>query len=90
MTTLEVVVTGRVQGVGYRDFVRRSATAFGVRGEVWNRSDGAVEMILQHEDRAPLDALVKMLPQGPGRVESVDMETGHADAFESFRVAVTR
>jgi acylphosphatase len=90
MTTLAVVVTGHVQGVGYRDFVRRSALIFGVRGEVWNRADGAVEMVLEHEDGPHLNAFVKMLPEGPGWVDSVDAEPVQAGPFEGFRVGVTR
>lgn len=90
MTTLGVVVTGHVQGVGYRDFVRRSASIFGIKGEVWNRADGAVEMILQHEDRAHLEAFVKLLPDGPGRVNSVDYDPVAAPEFAAFNVGITR
>jgi acylphosphatase len=90
MTTLGVVVTGHVQGVGYRDFVRRTAIVFGVRGEVWNRADGAVEMILEHEDGPHLDAFIKMLPEGPGLVDSVDVEPIAAEPYEGFQVGVTR
>lgn len=90
MTALEVVVTGHVQGVGYRDFVRRTAVIFGVRGEVWNRPDGAVEMVLEHEDEPHLRAFVKMLPEGPGRVEAVDVEVTEAEAFDGFKIAPSR
>jgi len=44
--TVRVVVDGRVQGVGYREFCRRAALARGVSGWVRNRSDGAVEALL--------------------------------------------
>jgi acylphosphatase len=39
----EVIVTGRVQGVGYREFTRRAAERHGVAGFVRNRADGTVE-----------------------------------------------
>lgn len=90
MTTLGVVVTGHVQGVGYRDFVRRTAQVFGVRGEVWNRSDGSVEMVLEHEDEPHLQAFVKMLPEGPGLVQSVDAEPAPPGRYEGFGVGITR
>lgn len=90
MPSLAVLVAGYVQGVGYRDFVRRSARVFAIRGEVWNRTDGAVEMILVHEDEHHLDAFVKLLPQGPGRVESVDVEPAESQEFETFTIGPTR
>jgi acylphosphatase len=46
------VVQGRVQGVGYRAFVRRRAAGLDVRGSVRNREDGAVVVLAQGTDRA--------------------------------------
>jgi len=43
---LHLVVSGRVQGVGYREWARRQAVARGLRGWVRNRSDGTVEMVV--------------------------------------------
>jgi acylphosphatase len=43
MKTVRLTIAGRVQGVGYRDFVRREADARGLTGWVRNRRDGAVE-----------------------------------------------
>jgi acylphosphatase len=37
------LITGRVQGVGYRDWLVKAATALGVTGSVRNTEDGAVE-----------------------------------------------
>lgn len=45
MTTRRYVVSGMVQGVGFRWFVRRIADAFGVTGTVQNLPDGSVEII---------------------------------------------
>jgi acylphosphatase len=52
-----VVVSGRVQGVFFRDTCRRQAIARGVRGWVRNRSDGSVEAVFEG---AP-DAVRQML-----------------------------
>ncbi len=41
------VVTGKVQGVGYRDFVEKIAREYGLTGWIKNREDGAVEIVLQ-------------------------------------------
>src|ERR1700684_3315043 len=47
ITETHVSVDGRVQGVGYREFVRSSADRFGVPGWVRNRNDGSAEARLR-------------------------------------------
>jgi acylphosphatase len=59
-----VFVEGAVQGVGYREFVRRSALRLDVSGWVRNRTDGSVEALLQG-DAANLDALLTEMRRGP-------------------------
>jgi acylphosphatase len=46
-TEVHCVITGKVQGVGFRAYVERVATERGVTGWVHNRDDGAVEVLLQ-------------------------------------------
>ena len=60
---------GRVQGVGFRAFVRRRAQELGLDGWVRNAADGTVEAEAAG-DRASLDAFEDHLRQGPpaGRV----------------------
>lgn len=85
------VVYGWVQGVGFRHFVFQLASELGVRGEVWNRIDGAVEAVYTHADPAILAAFEQRLSNGPGRVERVEAEdvTG-ALVFADFRIGPTR
>jgi acylphosphatase len=56
---------GRVQGVGYRDRVRRAARTRGLVGRVRNREDGSVELEVQGS-RADVDAAIAeiALPEG--------------------------
>lgn len=68
MAGIRVVVTGRVQGVGFRAFVRALAEDLELVGEVWNRRDGAVECVA-FGDEALLDDFVARLALGPGRPE---------------------
>jgi acylphosphatase len=81
-------ITGRVQGVGFRNFTRRRARGLDVTGWVRNESDGSVRL----EAEGPADALeslVEAVHNGPrmARVEDVDVDWSEAaDAFEGFRV----
>jgi len=65
-------VEGRVQGVGFRWWVRRWSLDQGLRGDVCNRPDGSVE-VQASGSAEQLDALEKALWQGPpiSRVDSV-------------------
>ena len=67
-----VLVSGRVQQVGYRDYMVREAKKLGVTGWVRNLSDGRVEM-LADGDQAALDAFLAVCREGPrlARVEDV-------------------
>jgi acylphosphatase len=67
------VVTGRVQGVFFRDTARRRAEAAGVVGWISNRPDGAVEAVFEGEpDR--VDELVEFCRHGPSRAEVANVE----------------
>ena len=64
MLTRRLVITGRVQGVGYRDALRAEALRLGVRGWVRNVRDGTVEALVQGEPEA-VEALARWAAQGP-------------------------
>lgn len=64
MERLHAIVSGRVQGVMYRDFVQRKGSAFSLLGYVENLADGTVE-VLAEGPREKLEWLVDLLHQGP-------------------------
>ena len=66
------VIIGRVQGVMYRDFVRRNARKRGIAGFVRNRDDGAVVVVAEGE-RKKVETLIALLRRGPllSRVDDV-------------------
>jgi acylphosphatase len=75
------MVTGRVQGVGYRNFVEHTAGKIRVDGYVRNRRDGSVEVFamgppeelqkLRHAlERGPIMAQVGRVSEEPGEVEA--------------------
>ena len=69
---LTAVVRGRVQGVGFRWWVRARALELGLVGTATNREDGAVEVVAQGL-RADAERLLALLEGGdtPGRVDAV-------------------
>lgn len=75
--TLHLAVHGRVQGVFFRDSMRREAQRLGIAGWVRNRSDGTVEAVVQGEPSA-VDAIVRWARRGPehAQVERVDIGPG--------------
>ncbi len=76
MRRVEAVVSGRVQGVGFREFVRHEAATRGIAGYVRNSDDGRrVEVVAEGEERA-IEDLVQALHSGPrfAHVERVDLE----------------
>lgn len=50
MKTFELIVSGRVQGVGYRNYVQQNAKALKINGTVRNLSNGNVKVIAQTND----------------------------------------
>jgi acylphosphatase len=80
------VVHGRVQGVFFRDTVRRAALQRGVAGWATNRSDGTVEVWLEGELDA-VESMLRVLDDGPPqadveRVDVDDVEPAGLDTFE--------
>jgi acylphosphatase len=78
-----VVVRGHVQGVFFRDSVRRLAERYGVSGSVANRWDGAVEAVFEGSADA-VERLVDFCREGPrgARVDEVEV-TDDAPAGET-------
>lgn len=78
---------GRVQGVFFRDTVRRRAEALGVAGWVTNRDDGAVEAVFEGEEDG-VEALVELCRSGPGRAEVTRLEVSEEEpeGLTGFRI----
>lgn len=87
MTARRAVVTGRVQGVGYRFFAERIARELGIAGWVRNLPDGSVEALLEGEEDA-LARFLERLRRGPlaSRVDSLVVEERPVQGLESFEI----
>ena len=84
--TLHLVIHGRVQGVFFRDSMRREARRLGIAGWVRNRSDGTVEAAVQGES-ADVDVIVRWAHRGPDRAQVERIEVGpHVGNYSNFEV----
>jgi acylphosphatase len=82
-----VLIQGQVQGVFFRDTTRRQAESHGVAGWVGNRSDGAVEAVLEGDDEG-VEALIDFCRQGPrgADVKRVEVSEEEPEGLSGFEV----
>lgn len=87
MIRRRLVVHGLVQGVFFRETVRRHALAAGVAGWVQNTREGTVEAVLEGETAA-VEALVTLCHKGPrgARVDRVDVIAESPEGVVGFAV----
>jgi acylphosphatase len=80
-----VLVRGRVQGVGYRAFVRRHALDLGLTGQAENLADGRVEVIVEGP-RRDVEHLLVRLQRGPvhATVEGLDVTWSEPVGLRDF------
>ena len=90
MPARRFIIQGLVQGVGYRAFVERLAVRQGIRGEVWNRPDGAVEAFVEHESLDILQSFAQQLSLGPGTIEDISVSFEAEQGYESFEIGHSR
>jgi acylphosphatase len=77
-----VLIRGTVQGVGFRYWTRRTATARGLEGWVRNRRDGSVEAVFAGPEQAVAE-MIALCRRGPAsaRVDAVDETAAEPDAL---------
>lgn len=82
-----LLITGRVQGVFFRDTTRRRAEAAGVTGWVRNTADGGVEAVFEGEPGA-VGEMVEFSRHGPSRadVASVEVTDEEPEGLSTFEV----
>lgn len=89
LASFHVTVRGRVQGVFFRAFVRRHATALGLTGYVRNLAQLRAVDVKAEGERSQLEELLKRLNQGPpgASVEKVEVTWGdYSGNFSNFKI----
>lgn len=85
---VHVYISGRVQGVGFRNFTRKTAKKLGVTGWVKNLSDGRVETVLSGKQEK-VNEMLGYLEKGPSlaRVDDIQYEEEkYKDEFSKFQI----
>ena len=79
-----LAISGRVQGVGYRDWAVAMGQRLGLSGWVRNRTDGSVEALVVGDDEA-VGKMIEACRTGPrlARVDAVDVEPVDLDVLPS-------
>ena len=85
-TVKHLVITGRVQGVGFRMYMERTARELGINGWVRNRRDGSVEAVFAGEDAVVHD-MIAACRRGPysARVDALDQREGSENDLKPRR-----
>ena len=83
MNALHITIFGRVQAVGFRDWMKDQAEKRGLFGWVRNASDGSVEAFIQGEDES-LNDLLAFSWEGPELADVEDVLTQDTKVDESF------
>jgi acylphosphatase len=90
MPVVRLLITGRVQGVGYRAWAIETARGLKLRGWVRNRADGAVEALVAGS-AAAVALMIAACRRGPdaARVAAVEVGDGEEDGSVGFTARPT-
>lgn len=80
---VHLIISGNVQGVGFRAWIRGVARELGLVGWVKNREDGAVEVVAEGEKKN-LEELVKRCHHGPDVVWVENVEVTWEEPTDEF------
>ncbi|SFH38935.1 acylphosphatase [Desulfotomaculum arcticum] len=83
MVIKHVYISGRVQGVYYREYTRRQAERLGIKGWVKNLSDGRVEAIFAG-DAAAVDKMLEWCNHGSPNANVTGIEVAEGPVEEQF------
>lgn len=80
---MTIQVSGHVQGVGYRYFVRKIAIGMPLSGFIRNDADGTVTVVAEGSEKV-LSEFLETVSEGPAQAEVDDVEVTWSMAFGGF------
>lgn len=89
LVSLQATARGKVQGVFFRDFIRRYATELGVAGYIRNLDDGRTVELHAEGEHEKLEQLLKLFTQGPPGAEVKEIEASWGkptSRYHGFRI----
>ncbi len=88
MKTYKFIVSGRVQGVGYRAYVRENARKHNFKGYVKNLPDGIVEAVANIENDERLKEFIEILKEGSpfSQVKNIEFFEIPNENFNEFEI----
>lgn len=84
MKSVHVIIKGRVQGVGFRNWTYHTAQDLGVGGWVRNLPDGSVEACFEGEE-TNVNAMLEAAKRGPAYAKVTDLIVAEAASVEEFQ-----
>ena len=87
MRCVKIIVSGKVQKVGYRKFTKKSADELDIKGFCRNLEDGTVE-IFAKIDNEKLEAFIQKLKKGSliSRVDDIEINEAPEKDYENFDI----
>ncbi|MBI2646876.1 acylphosphatase [Candidatus Woesearchaeota archaeon] len=87
MKCVHLIVSGRVQGVFFRDNTRRKANELGLRGYVKNLLDGTVKVVAEGKEEK-INEIIEFIRKGPGIASVTGIQVKHKvpENFKCFEI----
>lgn len=83
MKSIHLIVSGKVQGVFFRDNTRKKAMELGLTGYAKNLPDGTVEIVAEGKEEK-INELIEFIKKGPGIAKVADIKIKEKN-FENFK-----
>ena len=87
MKAIKIIIYGKVQGVGFRNFVFLHAKKLNIRGYVKNNPDGTVEAVFEGDDDN-INKMIELCKIGPerSRVDKIDIKDIEINNYQDFKI----
>jgi acylphosphatase len=87
MKAVRLLISGRVQGVSFRAFIKEQADKLEVNGYVRNLDDGKVEVVIEGEK---VEGMIKICKKGSplSKVENIEVEKVENKDFKDFKIVI--